>query len=151
MYSLGRQNSIIYLRKLLNTPNAYHLQIPAQSGKQIHTFGLYLKQYFHLLNSPFTDSTVAILYPEPKLKTILHVLENMKCEGEGMELDLQMADILMSRGYVTALMEGSYFQHLGFQSSLSEKFNEERSTKRKFAVCQLWPKNNWLKFVQALF
>ena len=43
MYSLGRQNSILCLRKLLNTPNAHHLQIPAQSGKQIHTFGLYLK------------------------------------------------------------------------------------------------------------
>ena len=46
MYSLGRQNSILYLRKFLTTPNAHHLQIPAQSGKQIHPNSLCLNTTF---------------------------------------------------------------------------------------------------------
>ena len=45
---------------------------------------------------------------------------------------IQMAEILKSRGYVTALMEGNSFKHLGFQTSLSEKFTAEQKAS-KFA------------------
>lgn len=114
--SLGRQNSILPLRKKLLLQR---IERPASSGMRILNIQLYLAKN---AISPFVSgSTVANLYPRKFLPKVLELLNSMKCSGERFELDLQMSDLLRSNGMESAWIQDQYFNHMGFQSSLDEK------------------------------